>query len=142
MTYISVMLAENNGMGDPSGSVNMIDFSMPNGETFLRLETYDLCGRNIWTNDRLIVMYGVRIKHSGCETWCGNMHWNCYKVPDYYAIGFINMLRRSKDWQWSEGWTSLTSKWDLNQDVTGHDIDLEENIEGIVVNPDQLELFN
>jgi hypothetical protein len=38
MTYISVMLAENNGMGDPSGSVNMIDFSMPNGET----------NRNVW----------------------------------------------------------------------------------------------
>lgn len=140
MTHIEISLAENNGMGTRSGLVNMIDFAV-NGETFMRLETTDMCGRKVWTNDRLIVMYDVRIKHNGFQEWSGNMYWNTYLVPDYYTLGFINMLRLTHDWQCIEAWTPIMRKWEQGEDLTGLDLELDEDVQGIVVNPDQLELF-
>lgn len=141
MEYIEISFAENDSHGDRSGFVNAIDFNL-NGDNFMQLETTDMCGRKIWTNDRLIVMYDVRIKHNGFQTWTGNMAWNTYRVPDYYAIGFINMLRLTHDWQCIQAWSShIMNKWDRGEDISGFDLDLDEDVQGTVVNPDQLEMF-
>lgn len=142
MGYIDVCICQNDEMGRLDKAM-MMDFSSPvDGETFLRIETVDLQPRECLCNDRIIEMYGVRIKHSGCSEWVGNIHWNLYKVPDYYAIGFINMLMRSRDWSCIEAWTEIFEKWAKHEPITGRDLELDEDVEGIVVNPDQLKIFN
>lgn len=140
MSYIQVHICQNDEMGRLDKAF-MIDFSLPDGETFLRLETNDMQGRECLCNDRIIEMYGVRIKHSGCHEWVGNIHWNLYKVPDYYAIGLINLLMLTREWSWIEGWSDLMTKWDTGEPIRGKDLELDEDVEGQVVNPDQLKIF-
>lgn len=140
MVNIDVNICQNDDMGRLAKAM-MMDFSFPDGETFLRIETVDLQPRECLCNDRIIEMHGVRIKHSGCTEWAGNIYWNLYKVPDYYAIGFINMLMRTREWSWTEGWNEVVKKWDAGDQIRGRDLELQEDIEGMVVNPDQLAVF-
>lgn len=137
---IHVNICQNDDMGRLDKAL-MMDFSLPNGETFLRIETIDLEPRECLCNDRIIEMYGVRVKHSGCTEWAGNIYWNLYHVPDYYAIGFINMLMRTREWSCIEGWSEIFEKWEKGEPVSGRDLELDEDIQGTVVNPDQLEII-
>lgn len=138
--HIDIMLCQNDDQGN-TGKVFMIDFQI-DMETCLRLETVDLLGRDCFCNDRIIEIYGVRVKHSGCAEWVGNIHWNCYTVPADYAIGFMNLLLRSRDWSANEGWGVLFEKWHKGEEISGRDLDLTEDVKGIVVNPEQIPLFD
>lgn len=138
---IIVSISENNNQGNAQGFASHIDFSLPDGETFLRLEClFWNDPPKCFTNNRIIEMYDVRIKHCGRKEWAGNMLWNAYHVPCNYALGLINLLLRSREWQWSEGWEQLSDRISSGQMITGRDLDLEEDIQPTVVNPNQFEI--
>lgn len=140
MSDIQVNICQNDDMGRLDKAI-MMDFSLPDGETFLRIETVDLQPRECLCTDWTIEMYGAIIKHNGSPIeWAGNIYWNLYKVPTYYALGFINVLMRSREWSCIEAWSEVFEKWENGWPLRGRDLELDEDIEGIVVNPAQLEI--
>lgn len=141
MDIIEVMLCENNRHGNKTGQVGAIEFYFED-ESFLSLETNDLAPQPCITNDRIIEMYGVRVKFSHFAEMVGNILWNQYTVPVNYALGFINMLAISGYWNVSEGYTDVYDKFRKKELITGGDINesLVDN-EPVAINTDnQLEL--
>jgi hypothetical protein len=141
MSDIYLNICQNDDMGRLDKAL-MMDFSLANGETFLRIETVDLEPRECLCTDWTIEMYGAIIKHDGSPVeWAGNIYWNLYKVPDYYALGLINVLMRAREWNCIEAWSEIFEKWEKGDAISGRDLELDEDVEGIVVNPAQFEIL-
>lgn len=133
---ISVDVAENDEQGHPCGRATNITFSLGK-ELFISLETH-LEGESFQANDRIIMIYQNRVKHMGMASWAGNMMWNQYDMPVDYGLGLLMLLQRSKQWQVHDGWTTIYDRWNSGELVTGADLDLDEDIQPLVVIPNQL----
>lgn len=127
---INIILAENDDYGDPSGKVHRIDFEIDD-EIALSIEPANFMdGEPIFTTDiGGITMYGCTCKTEAREYWTGNRMNNQYPTPAGYAIGFINMLSKSKKFIVSEGWSTLYYKFKKGEEITAADFDLDPSIQ-------------
>jgi len=137
---IQVSLCQNDSNGDITNEVFMITVEA-HGELIATFETIDMMPRKCKTNDRIIEFENGVVKHSGRSMWAGNMHWNQYSLPDYYALGLIQLLQLSKEWSCTEAWETVYDKFHLGEVITGFDLDLPEDIQPMVVNKNQTQLF-
>lgn len=128
---IMIDLCQNYENGWPSGKVSQITFSK-NLETIAHLESNDIAGEPCLTNDRIIEMYGARIKHNGRTLHTGNIFWNAYCVPLAYALGLINLLADRAEWTVFEAWGSVFYKFQNHEEITGSDFDCDD-IKGEVI---------
>jgi len=124
---LHVSLCQNDSNGDITDQVMMIKIEA-HGELVATFETIDLMPRTVKTNDRLIQLDNGTVKYSGRSMWTGNMHWNMYSVPDYYALGLIRLLQLSKEWTCTEAWETVFEKFGKGETITGFDIDLSEGL--------------
>lgn len=137
--HISVSIAENDDLGQKSNKATNIEFHLGN-EPFLHFETRDMEGTPIDTNDRVIMIHGNRVKHNGTVHWAGNRKWNMYFLPYDYALGLIALLSKNIPSVWTivEAWDNIMDKIGNGEEITGFDLELEEDVKPMVVIPNQL----
>jgi hypothetical protein len=136
---ISVDIANNDDCGNITNTVYAISFEVLN-EVVLRFESSSLEGVEMFINDRIIQYKGCRVKFSHFSMWAGSMAWNRYTMPIDYGLGFLNLVSRTKDFQIFEGWSDIIDKIERLELITGKDLDLQEDFQPIVLNPNQLEI--
>lgn len=119
---IRLMICENNEQGDPSGKVCQIDVEDPRHEEVclsVEHEAFFQGGTPFgeWAHRR-ISLHGYVFTYNHRQTWVGNMMWNEYALPIAHAVGLLNVLRRSGEWEPRSGLTDLLARWDQGEDMT------------------------
>lgn len=136
-----IMLAYNDSQGNPTDTLSGVEIIV-DGEIALKLEPYSLFegGEKFKLETYLLEIHGCVIKHSLLQTWVGNVAWNIHDTIDYYALGLIRALQLSKKWVACEGWEIPFEKFIHGDEITGKDFELDEDVQGRVVHPNQLEI--
>jgi len=141
---MQIHIANNDNHGRFTNKFAMVEFESQ-GETAMRLETRTMFPVKADVFDtsfavQQLKIYGITIKVSLVGTWTGNMMWNTIETLDDYALGFLRALQLSREWDCIEAWKNLFEKFNSGEVITGHDFELDEDIQPRVVNPSQLEI--
>lgn len=140
--HITISICENSCHGRRSGKAHHITVDSYSGEPCLNLDARDLFGGIKCFTDslRVLEIHDNRFKFTDYTDWVGNMSWNSYYFPPDYALGLINTLLRSKQWDISEGWTDLIEKYERGELITGLDLELDEDYQPMALNPNQYDI--
>ncbi|GEM_PF-3912763 len=151
---IDLSICENNAYGNPTGRFSHLHVEWPHEperEICLQLEAdnWFVGGEPIWTNDRLIQVCGYSFKYAHRVPMVGNCYWNLYRLPNYYAIGLINVLLRSRLFSLEEGYSDLYDAHRAGRALTMADFDYKDypawqhTGEGFHIHgPKQIDLFD
>ena len=141
MNAIRLLLCQNDDNGNLSRTIWQASVDVF-GDHCMTLEPVSFMDYAVvdYQNDRILEVYGSVVKFSSMVQYAGNIKWNMYLMPEYYAIGFIQTLQRSKKWTCTDGWTELYKKFNSGFEITGKDFGLDEDVQPMIVNPNQLEL--
>lgn len=140
--HITISICENNNQGRRSGKAHHISIDSYSGESCLNLDAKDLFGgvRCFTDSGRIVEIHDNRFKFTHFTDWVGNISWNAYHFPPDYALGLINLLLRSRQWDISEGWAELIQKYERGELITGLDLELDDDYQPLTLNPNQFEI--
>lgn len=140
--HITISICENNCNGNRSGKAHHIQIDSYSGESCLQLDAKELFEgvKCLTDSHRIVEIHDNRFKFTTYTEWVGNISWNAYHFSPDYALGLINTLLRSKQWDISEGWNELIEKYERGELITGLDLELDEDYQPMALNPNQYEI--